>query len=111
MVEGKNFFLKNGEVSDGYHTFGELYDHRCLLFINLCLMQPEKAAWKDDADTPNWFLLYLELPAGQVSYHVPMSMHTLIYKKITHRPDKAWDGHTSEDVVQRLKRNAETFQV
>lgn len=22
-------------VSDGYHTFGELYDHRCILYISL----------------------------------------------------------------------------
>ncbi len=24
------------DVSDGYHTFGELYDHRCALWIALC---------------------------------------------------------------------------
>lgn len=25
-----------GEVSDGYHTFDELYEHRVALFIALC---------------------------------------------------------------------------
>ena len=26
------------KVSDGYRTIAELYDHRCLLFINLAIM-------------------------------------------------------------------------
>lgn len=33
---GNNTPKDAGEVSDGYHTFNELYDHRIKLFITLC---------------------------------------------------------------------------
>lgn len=33
------------QVSDGYHTFGELYAHRCILFAALCHAH-EPLAWK-----------------------------------------------------------------
>lgn len=38
----KKFQIEGGDISDGYHTFDELYEHRCLLFIRLCLLQPDK---------------------------------------------------------------------
>jgi hypothetical protein len=40
MMEDKS------KISDGYHTFEELYDHRHVLFLTLCLLHHEKAAWK-----------------------------------------------------------------
>lgn len=41
-----------GKVSDGYHTFDELYEHRCLLFINLVHFNLGNAAWKPHF--PDW---------------------------------------------------------
>lgn len=32
----KNLFKPTGKMSDGYHTFDELYDHRIALFLELC---------------------------------------------------------------------------
>ena len=37
---------KTGEVSDGYHTFDELYEHRCLLFCWILTMASEPEQWK-----------------------------------------------------------------
>lgn len=44
------------EVSDGYHTFTELYEHRCTLWITLCralrlltvnkTQRPEPVVWR-----------------------------------------------------------------
>ena len=34
-----------GEMSDGYHTFNELYHHRAVLFSVICNAMPDKA-WK-----------------------------------------------------------------
>lgn len=31
------------EVSDGHHTFGELYHHRIILFCTLCNLFPENS--------------------------------------------------------------------
>lgn len=96
----KTFKIQDGDISDGYHTFGELYEHRCALYVALCMTQPEKCAWKYDFD--DWFCLYLETSKGQVSYHIPLKMLGLIEGKITCMPDYKWDGHTSADVLKRL---------
>lgn len=97
----KNFKIVGNDISDGYHTFDELYEHRCLLFINLCLAAVNfKSAWKQDYET--WFCLYLETPQGQISYHIPNKYLFLIEDKIPFEPDYKWDGHTSETVLERL---------
>ena len=41
-----------GDVSDGYHTFNELYHHRAVLFSVICNLMPEKA-WKSK-QPPKW---------------------------------------------------------
>lgn len=48
----------NGETSDGYHTFNELYHHRAVLFAFLVAHYPElryfvttKAHWEGFSDT------------------------------------------------------------
>ena len=35
-----------GDLSDGYHTFNELYRHRSMLFLSLCLTSFRNKAWK-----------------------------------------------------------------
>ena len=34
-----------GNLSDGYHSYNELYDHRRILFSIICTEHPDKA-WK-----------------------------------------------------------------
>ena len=105
MVTEKTFKIINGELSDGDHTFEELYNHRSLLFINLCLSMPHLACWKPDYE--HWFCLYLSTPHGQISYHVQGKYLSLIEDKIALKDDVAFDGHSSDEVVQRLYRMAE----
>lgn len=90
----------NGSTSDGYHTFDELYEHRHFLFINLCLLQPEKASWTSE-HYEGWDLLRLYLPAGQISYHIPKRLRFL-YEHLIENRDDEWDGHTPEVVLARL---------
>lgn len=96
----KSFKIVGDDISDGYHTFSELYEHRCALFVALCLAQPEKCAWKHDY--PGWLCLYLETPRGQVSYHVPNKWLDVIGPKIIQDQNYKWDGHTSAQVLERL---------
>lgn len=49
--EGKN--PERSKISDGYHTFGELYDHRVTLYITLC-----KALWAIDTMGNNFNSFY-----------------------------------------------------
>ena len=98
----KAFQVIDGDLSDGLHTFSDLYEHRHLLFINLCLMAPCFSAWRNDPDSDNFFL-YLETRNGQVSYRIPNEFKPMVLHKIKFDPHYKWDGHKSEDVLNRLK--------
>lgn len=99
----KTFKIVNGDLSDGYHTFGELYEHRCLLFITVCLCTPHHAYWRPHYD--GWPLLGLEIPGEngitQITYHVPEKYLHLFKDKIMEGGPE-WDGHTPSDVINRL---------
>lgn len=100
---GKTFKIVGSDMSDGYHTFDELYEHRCLLFVRLCALLPATAAWRPDFE--GWFCLYLELPSGQISYHVPNKYLPLVEGRVLRRDDYAWDGHTGAQVIERLQKD------
>ncbi len=102
----------NGDTSDGYHTFDELYEHRHLLFLNWCLIEHKKAYYKMDPSTPGWFILMMELPFGpQISYHLPDKYLSLVQRCIRDRPAPEFDGHTSKDVLERLAMRLERVAV
>jgi len=95
-----------GKVSDGYHTFDELYEHRCVLFIALMLVHKD-IAWRaekheDGSGYAGWFIAGMELPTGQVTYHLPSRMWPLLDGIKTMEKALKWDGHNSQDVVNRI---------
>lgn len=99
-----------GQVSDGYHTFDELYAHRCLLLIALMRAHPA-LAWRarahaDGARQPGWWAGGLHLPTGDISYHLPDRLWPLLDGTPVATLEQApqWDGHTSPDVLARLER-------
>jgi hypothetical protein len=100
----KTFKIVGDDISDGYHTFDELYDHRCLLFINLCLSHSAWAYWRPHWE--GWPLLGLDLPTGQVTYHIPEKFLPLVKGQIKECGPE-WDGHDSNEAMCRLKIWAE----
>lgn len=95
---------------DGYHTFTELYEHRIHLFIALCCsINSGYDAWKsklhsDGSSFEGWFILGLrEEPGSQITYHLPMKKwkDCSFAKTLDRAPE--WDGHTSADVLERVK--------
>jgi hypothetical protein len=102
---------ETGQVSDGYHTFDELYDHRCLLFCALSRYdEGDTYCWKsgkhhDGSSYEGWFIAGIELKSATgsktITYHLPVK-----YWDLFNGQDKEtapeWDGHTSADVLQRL---------
>lgn len=97
-----NEAIETGKMSDGFHTFDELYAHRSLLFIRLAIHGPWVSAWKPHY--PGWPVLFLESPAGQISYHFPEKYLPMVEANIERRDDYEWDGHTPNDVLERLAR-------
>lgn len=97
-------------VSDGYHTFEELYRHRNLLFLSL-IAQNRETAWisrvhENGTSFSGYFIAGIQLPSGTVTYHLPEILWDLTVRlkpEVKLRAPK-WDGHTSEDVSIRLEK-------
>ncbi len=93
-----------GDVSDGYHTFNELYEHRHLLFINVALAHKANAfkTWKNHKgeEWEGWFILGINTKFGQITYHLPEQYWPLNVKEVESNAD--YDNHQSGDVLDRL---------
>jgi len=96
-----------GEVSDGYHTFNELYAHRVRLFSTLMCAFPDEAWWShqhhDGSKWDGWIIAGIDTPAGPVTYHLPVSEVPMLPEGTELERGKKWDGHTAADVLERLK--------
>lgn len=100
----------DGDLGDGYPSFGELYAHSMELFIALMKSFPS-ISWRANnnakgSNYPGWFLAGMALPSGDISYHLPAEkwMELDGFGIATSNKAPTWDGHTSVDVLQRLKK-------
>lgn len=112
---------KELEVSDGYHTFDELYEHRVTLYIALTQLlkrrenaigfipKGESFVWRsklhsDGTGYEGWFILGIGKEKGkQITYHLPLSKwdDTEFAETLEKAPE--WDEHSATDVLERLK--------
>jgi hypothetical protein len=103
-----------GNISDGYHTFNELYEYRMLynasMFNELAkqgLYDVHKSKRHSDGTIPfgdeNWFIVQAELPTGQISNHYEMKDWDLFNVPEKEKAN-SYDGHTPQDVAKRLRK-------
>ena len=89
------------EISDGYHTFNELYYHRMILFSVICNMNRGKAwkSWKhhDGSIYDDYFIVGINTPKGQYSYHYHKD-HWDMFKVEALENAPEWDGHEPKDI-------------
>lgn len=95
-----------GDMSDGYHTFNELYHHRALLFATICNMHPDKA-WKakkhdDGSMYDGMFIVGIETASGQATYHYDIEPYWDVFHVRELEKAPVWDGHTPEEALQRI---------
>lgn len=106
--------LDTSLISDGYHTFGELYKHRIALFIYLVKtlhdLSTTNKTWiykrnHDGIGWSGWFGMGINFEEGkQITYHLPIEYWDSCLKYV----DEVWDinpyydGHTGADVIERL---------
>lgn len=93
------------EISDGYHTFGELYYHRMILFSVICKMYKDKAwkSWKHDDGTMfnDSFIVGIDTPEGQYTYHYNTRFFDVFdVKELAFAP--TYDGHKPKDITRLL---------
>lgn len=94
--------VKKGTLSDGYHTFNELYDHRAVLFSIIC-NQNKDLAWKskkhdDGTMFDGYFIVGIKTPLGQYTYHYPIDAYWDMFdvKELENAPK--WDRHQPKDI-------------
>lgn len=102
-----------GEISDGYHTFNELYHHRAVLFSVICNSNKEKA-WKsklhDTGDMyEGMFIVGIETPEGQATYHYDINPYWDMFKVKELPKAPKWDGHSPDEAIRRLSLLSEEF--
>lgn len=90
-----------GKISDGSHTFDELYYHRMVLFSLVCDQYRDVAwkSWKHDDGTmyPDYFIVGITTPDGDYSYHYHKD-HWDKFDVIELEKAPKWDGHTPDDI-------------
>ena len=111
-VNGRN--IDTNVISDTHHNFGELYEHRIILYLTMLKhmqMSHEQVyniVWSDThhdgVKWDGWLLVTCTNASNgeQISYHIEEKYKPLLnsFKFVTRSP--LWDGHTSEDVLDRL---------
>lgn len=119
--------IQADEISDEYHTMSELYDHRNRLFLALVKyydnyvtpLRCNVVCWKskkhkDGTMFEGDFILGMTVTkpsfeAGkepekyQITYHLPLKYWDIAKVMELHTAPE-WDGHTSDDVLERLLR-------
>lgn len=97
-----------GEISDGYHTFNELYYYRLLYnaaFFNLLpkewVHKSKKHHDGEDCFGGGWFIVMANLPTGQISNHYELKDWDLFQIPEKEIADE-WDGHTPQEAAERL---------
>ena len=98
--------LSRKQISDGYHTFDELYYHRMILF-SLLLNGHKDISWKakkhhdgtmfDEAS----FICGIETPEGQYTYHYKLEhWDKFDVQELEFAPE--YDGHKPSDITRLL---------
>lgn len=94
-------------ISDGYHTFDELYFHRMILFSVICKQNKDKA-WKsklhaDGTMFPGYFIVGIYTPDGQYSYHYKLECWKYFDDIREMLTAPLWDGHVPSDIERLIK--------
>jgi hypothetical protein len=99
------------DASDGYHTFTELYDYRKAYnaaFFNELYQDRKYDVHKSkkhsdglDCFGGGWFVVYAQLPTGQISNHYELKDWDLFHVEEREK-GAVWDGHTPRQALNRL---------
>ena len=101
-----------GEISDGYHTFDELYRFRALYnaaFFNESKHYLGTGTYKSKKHSDGkfcfdaggeWFIVMTTLPTGQISNHYHSDYWDL-FRVPEQEVADVWDGHTPKEAAER----------
>lgn len=104
--------IDTNNISDTYHTFGELYEYRMLynaLIINEFAKNNKYNVFKSKRHNDgelcfdgNYFIVGIELPTGLVDNHYEIEYWDLFKCPEYSKSPYKFDNHTPQDVANRL---------
>lgn len=110
MIE--DYPYNRNDISDGYHTFGDLYEIRKAYNVALFNEWAEQGKYNVHKSIRHhseelcfgggWFIVVAILPEGQISNHYKMEDWDLFKIPEARRAMVEFDGHTTNDVIERL---------
>ena len=98
--------VSRDQISDGYHTFEELYYHRMMMFSVICNQNKEKA-WKsklhdDGTMFDDYFIVGINTSQGHYTYHYHIDYWDMYdVEELERAPEH--DGHTPADITRLLE--------
>lgn len=109
----KKYLIDMEQITDGYHTFNELYEYRTLynaLYVNEIAAQQKYPVYKtvrhNDGELcfdGGWFVVVVELPTGIVDNHYELKYWNLFKCPVVEKVPHPFDGHTPQDVAHHMK--------
>lgn len=106
--------ISTDDITDGFHTFGELYHQRAVLFATILKLKKDDPifhGWKSkkhsdgkycfDSDG-KWFITGINTPAGMYTYHYETDKYWDMFECEELETAPEWDGHTDKDVDRLL---------
>lgn len=113
IIDSMDIFEDKSLLSDGYHTFAELYEFRkmynALIFNEWSkqgLYNVHKSIRHNDGTLcfgGGWFVVFANLPTGQITNHYRISDWDLFDIPERIKVTEPFDGHTAENVLLRIK--------
>lgn len=111
---------ETNKISDGYHTFEELYEFRKVYnaalfnewarqnnqYTDLPIHDVHKSWKHNDGELcfgGGWFIVVAVLPTGQISNNYEAKDWDLFKVPEVEKAKYPFDGHTSNDVLTRLR--------
>ncbi len=91
-------------MTDQISTLDKVYFDRnqaVMAMARLALQQGYKAGLRVDSNDPDWPVLMIDLPTGQVGYHLPKNEVTV---EDWPEYDKEWDGHSLVEKRMRMEK-------
>ncbi len=114
--EKNNHSINVKDISDGHHTFGELYKNRLILFCTLCNCNPD-ISWKskkhfNEETDPMFqgdFIAGINTPEGIATYHIKLEFWDLFQIPEIERAPK-YDNYDNETVLKRIYSLSKKYQ-
>ncbi len=107
-IYNKMGIISSKDISDGHHTFRELYLQRLIMFCTICnnfpnLSRKSKKHFDEEHD-PMFngdFIAGINTPEGVASYHIKLEYWDLFDIPEIDRAPK-YDNYTPDDVMKRI---------